>query len=176
MKILKMENIDGDLENQGGIRKLNYQSDDDDNNDDSVYVVQIAKNLSFNHFVDTITPYADDLLKLPYGIIALLIEGIDLNLNKQKRTKDDIEKLKTFYLMIGVLLTKKDKILIFTLKDVEILENITNDIAIHIALQELILTNSITAKYNDGEWLYSLTKEQNEKVEEFLENLANRKP
>lgn len=137
--------------------------------------MKISDAPEFHHFVDKMTPYTDQILELPYGLVAVIVEAININLNRKNRKEADAEELRKFYFMIGAMLTNKTKNLIFKSKDIDILESISRILGIDMLLQELTLTNSVTAIYKDGEWTYTLTKEQDTKVEEFLDNLASRK-
>ena len=141
--------------------------------DDYYWKIRLTDNDEFNLFIDEITPLMEELRKLPYGLIALL-------LSKIKGIKDGTTKIeernleffnKMFYLMTGVLITKNNKQLFFEEKEIDKLNEIFHRLGKILAKIELYYSGDISVKRIDNNWIYSLTELGNKRADKLADTL-----
>ena len=141
--------------------------------DDYYWKIRLTDNDEFNLFIDEITPLMEELRKLPYGLIALL-------LSKIKGIKDGTAKIeernleffnKMFYLMTGVLITKNNKQLFFEEKEIDKLNEIFHRLGKILAKIELYYSGDISVKRIDNNWIYSLTELGNKRADKLADTL-----
>jgi len=119
-------------------------------------IPDINNNPELNIFADVLTPLIKRVKKLSYGSIAIIIFGIRDILTG---AEEDIPKefydtmVKVYYIMSGVLLSKKNINLRVTKKDLIELGNVAEQLLWAITTIESYYKSELTMEFKDGEWL-----------------------
>ncbi len=137
------------------------------------YSLKLSELPEFLVFVEDLTPIADMIKSLPYGVLSLIACALS---DIKSGTEEDIDPPdwpiyeKIYYFMAGVLMIKDDKVLDFDDTDIDKLEEIVGILVTKISLLEGHYAGILDAKFIDGEWMYGMTKEQATK---FLNEIRN---
>lgn len=125
--------------------------------------IKFADSHNLNLFTDEFTYVADEIRKLPYGILALIADCLK---DLKNGSEVDIDETdwptyeKMYYFISGILLTKKEKTLSFEEDDLNRLDDIMEILITKMSLVEGHFAGILDARYIDDEWLYGMTKDR----------------
>jgi hypothetical protein len=143
------------------------------------WVPMLSEFKELNVFCDELTVYSDLILKLPYGILSLIVMGLQDIISGDELDIDRADwetYTKVYYFLSGVLLTKKDKKLEFTNDDVDSLQTIVSHMITRLSLLEGYFAGVLDARFietNDGEgWRYGMNDDQ---FSEFVKRFRDKR-
>ncbi len=127
------------------------------------YAPKLSELPEFLVFADELTPIADEIKSLPYGVLSLIacaLKDIKSGIEEDINPPDWPLYEKIYYFVAGVLLTKNDKVLDFDSTDIRRLEDIVDILVTKMSLIEGHYAGILDAKFVDDEWMYGMTKDQ----------------
>jgi len=142
------------------------------------YVPKLAELSEFLIFADELTPFADKIKDLPYGILSLMacaLYDIKSGIEEDIDPPDWPIYEKIYYFIAGILLTKGEKVLGFDNDDIKKLDNIVELLVTKLSLLEGHYAGILDAKFIDGVWMYGMTEEQATKFLSEIEHNAEKK-
>jgi len=149
----------------------------DEKDERVTYVPKLVELSEFSIFADELTPFADKIKDLPYGVLSLIAcalydikSGIEVDIDPPDWPIYE----KIYYFIAGVLLTKDDKVLSFDDGDIRKLEDIVELLVTKLSLLEGHYAGILDAKFIDDEWMYGMTKEQATKFLSEIEHNAEK--
>jgi len=127
----------------------------------NTWAPKLSDSPHLSQFADELTSMTDEIKKMPYGLISVII----LCIEKMKKAGynnlsiGDVEMFyRAYYMVMGILLAQEKKQLNFSDGDVKHLDDVVGRLIPIFIVLENTLGGKLEAELKDGVWNYRILK------------------